>query len=280
MSTLTAATPKETPVASAKKSLSNLKQKLVGPLPIEYLPAEPLNPPKLRTNKSMPALRDKTSLPRLRPEEDDEDDYYDNLFQPSPLPLSPGAASSDAKNGTGPRFMSMEEAGEVNATQVIPRSKHYVVRVKMPTVWGVPPSRKKRRRKAPPRDPRPLRIAKALKRQPELFKSKCKGVFRGFVQKAMEKRLNGCVRALQAEVVEEPEQHDEDEDDKEEESEDEIIEVSSWISPDQALTTPFEIAGTDWYKCKPIYRLREKKRRSLLRGLAKSKRPLSIASVC
>lgn len=227
MSRLTG-TPKETPVASAKKSLSNLKQKLVGPLPIEYLPAEPINPPKLRTNKSMPALRDKTSIPRLRPGEDEDDE---DIFRSLPLPLSP-RGDSDAKSvADEPRFMSMEEAGEVNGTQVIPRSKHYVVRVKMPTVWGVPPSRKKRRRKAPQRDPRPLRIAKALKRQPELFKSKCKGVFRGFVQKAMEKRLNGCVRALQAEVVEEPEDQEGEQEKDEEESEEEIMEVCFGLSP-------------------------------------------------
>lgn len=191
---MSAATPKETPVASAKKSLSNIKQKLVGSLPVEYLPAEPLNPPTLRTNTSVPVLRDKTSIPRLQPPP--------VLSRPRLLPLSPRAAN-DSSVVDGPRFMFMEDADEVDGTEVIPRSKHYVLRVKMPTVWGVPPSRKKRRRKAPPRDPRPMRIIKFLKRQPEGINRKCKGVFRGFVQKAMAKRLNGCVRALQTEAIEE-----------------------------------------------------------------------------
>lgn len=195
---MAAATPKETPVASAKKSLSNLKQKLVGPLPIEYLPADPLNPPKLRTNASVPVLRDKTSIPRLQPDEPVD------LFEPCLLPLSPRAAWDANNVPDGPRFMSMEEADEVDGTQIIPRSKHYTVKVKMPTVWGVSPSRtKKRRRQAPPRDPRPMRIIKAVKRQPEMVKSKCKDVFRGFVQKAIAKRMDGCVRALQTEALEE-----------------------------------------------------------------------------
>lgn len=72
----------------------------------------------------------------------------------------------------------------------------------MPTVCGVPPSRTKKRRVAPPRVSRPMRIVKALG-HPNRLKKKCKGMVKSFVQKKLAQRLNRCIRAFQVEAEEE-----------------------------------------------------------------------------
>lgn len=183
------------PKAKSSKSFSNLRKKLIGDDSPKYLPPEPINPPRLRTNSSGPMLRDKTSIARSQPR---------TPSKPLRLPLSPGA-SDDPNAVQGPRFMSMEQATDIASVHYIPSCKYNIPRAKMPTVWGVAPSRTKKRRLAPKRVSRPTRILKAL-RHSDRFKKKCKGAFEGFARTKMLKHLHGCIRASQTQAQAQEEQ--------------------------------------------------------------------------
>lgn len=101
--------------------------------------------------------------------------------------------------------MSMEQATDIASVHYIPSCKYNIPRAKMPTVWGVAPSRTKKRRLAPKRVSRPTRILKAL-RHSDRFKKKCKGAFEGFARTKMLKHLHGCIRASQTQAQAQEEQ--------------------------------------------------------------------------
>lgn len=183
-----------------KKSFPNLRKASgsTPEAPRKLSPPPPPSNPRSRKREPVPMLTDRTSAPRLKDRSTSAS--VPRTPKPPRLPLSPAPPGSP-RALEGPRFMSLAQAEGIETVEYRPRPK-YTTMPKYPTIMGVTPTRLQPKPVAEVRrEPRPMRVLKALK-NPDMVRKKWKGTVKNFMRMRVMKRLNGCMRALHAEAKE------------------------------------------------------------------------------